>query len=142
MVRNTHQFSIDFQERNHRVLFLRYHNINISCNLFGKNIELIPQGIRWAKAIRLRFFVRISFRLLSEITSDKRSGRSSLDSHSLTFTSKQFESISSQKVDLKYLKKLLANKELPFLFKCNFFMPKCSSMMLLFWVKSIFFWLQ
>ena len=36
------------------------------------------------------------------------------------FTSKQFEPVSSQKVDLKYLRKLLAYKEVPFLFKCNF----------------------
>ena len=106
-------------------------------NLFLKEFML-----RWDKTIRLGFFVRITFRLLSETTSDKRSGISSLDSHSWTFTSKQFESISSQKVDLKYLRKLLVNKELPFLFKCSFFISKCSSMMLLFWVKSIFFWLQ
>ena len=39
----------------------------------------------------------------------------------MIFTSKQFKSISSQKVDLKYLRKLLAYKEVPFLFKCNFF---------------------
>ena len=87
-------------------------------NLFLKEFML-----RWAKTIRLGFFVRITFRLLSETTSDKRSGISSLDSHSWTFTSKQFESISSQKVDLKYLRKLLANKELPFLFKCNLLYP-------------------
>ena len=93
------------------------------------NLFLKEYMLSCSKTIPFRFFVRIAFRLLSEATSDKRSGISSLDSHSSTFTSKQFESISSQKVDLRYL---LANKELHFLFKCNFFIPKCSSMMLLF----------
>ena len=61
--------------------------------------------IKWAKTIRLRFFIRISFRLLSDTTlSDKGSGCSSLDSHSITYTLKQFESVSSQKKDLKYLR--------------------------------------
>ena len=103
-------------------------------NLFLKEFML-----SCAKTIPFGFFVRIAFRLLSETTPDKRLGISILDSHSWTFTSKKFESISSQKVDLIYL---LANKELPLLFKCNFFIPQCSSMMLLFWIKSIFFWLQ
>ena len=98
----------------------RFHEIwwvRIS-NLFLKEFML-----NWATTIWLGFFVQITFRLLSETTSDKQSGISSLDSHSWTFTSKQFESISSQKVDLKYLRKLLANKELPFLFKCNLLYP-------------------
>ena len=90
----------------------------------------------------IRILARITFRLLLETTSDKRSGISSLDSHPWTFTSKQFELISFQKVDLKYLRTLLANKELPFLFKFKFFIPKCYSLMLLLWIKSIFSWLK
>ena len=48
-------------------------------NLFLKEFML-----RWDKTIRLGFFVRITFRLLSETTLDKRSDISSLDSHSWT----------------------------------------------------------
>ena len=47
------------------------------------NLLLKEFMIRWAKTIRLRFLARISFRLLSEKTSDKRPGRSSLLQNSL-----------------------------------------------------------
>ena len=87
-------------------------------NLFLKEFML-----RWAKTIRLRFFVRINFRLLSEATSDKRSGISSLDSHSRTFTSNQFESISSQKVDLKYLRSCSLTKSYLFYSNLTFLYP-------------------
>ena len=125
--------------------FRDVHNINIPCNLVGKNIVLIPQRIyvKVRQDNSVKTFVRISPRLFSQTTSrDKRSGCSSLDSHSPTFISKQFESISLQKVDLKYMRKLLTNKELPFLFNCNFFIPKRSSMNSPPRIKSIFLWLQ
>ena len=68
----------------------------------------------WVKTIRLRFFIRIFFRPLSETSlSDKRSACSSWGSYSIWFTSKQLESVSYQKIDLKYLRKFLVNKELP-----------------------------
>ena len=63
--------------------------------------------------------------------------------HSTSFILEQFESVHLfQKFDLKKFKILFAKIELPFLFKCNFFWPKCSSFKLPLSMKSILFWLQ
>ena len=39
-------------------------------------------------------------------------------------------------------KRLLAKRELPLLFRCNFLTPKCSSFMLSLSIRGMFFWLQ
>ena len=50
----------------------------------------------------------------------------------------QFKNATSQKLDRKNFNKLFAKIVFPLLFKCNFFFPKCSSLVLLFSIYSTF----
>ena len=85
--------------------------------------------------IRRKFFRSTGFKLLKEGSSDEISTLSHLYfSHS----TKQFKSSTSQKLDRKSFNKLFAKIVFPLLFKCNFFFPKCSSLILLFSLYSIF----
>ena len=85
--------------------------------------------------IRRKFFRCIDFKLLKGGSSDQISSLSDLCSSDST---KQFKNSTSQKLDRKNFDKLFAKIVFPFLFKCNFFFPKCSSLILLFSVYSIF----
>ena len=50
----------------------------------------------------------------------------------------QLKNSTSQKFDRKNFDKVFAKIVFPLLFKCNFFFPKCSSLILLFSIHSIF----
>ena len=103
-------------------------------NLFLKELML-----RYAKTARFKFLIRISLRLL-KLTSSELTSESS-EIHSTSFILEQFEPVQLfQKLDLKNFKTIFAKIELPFLFKCNFFWPKCSSFKLTLSIRSIFFW--
>ena len=87
-----------------------------------------------ARMIRRQFFRRTDFKLLKEESSDEISGLSDLYSSDYT---KQFKNSTSQKLYRKNFNKLFAKIVFPLLFKCNFFSPKCFSLIFLFSIYSI-----
>ena len=82
-----------------------------------------------------KFFRRTDFNLLKEESSDEISSLSDLYSSDST---KQFKNSTSHKLDRKNFNKLFAKIIFTLLFKCNFFFPKCSSLILLFLTYSTF----
>ena len=88
--------------------------------------------------IRRKFLLRTDFKLLKEGSSDEISSLSDLYSSDSTIQKKQFKNSTFQKLDRKNFNKLFTKIVFPLLFKCNYFFPKCSSLILLFSIYSIF----
>ena len=85
--------------------------------------------------IRRKFSRRTDFKLLKEGLSDEKLSLSDL--YSSVFT-KQIKNSTPQKLDRKKFNELFAKIVFLLLFKCNFFFPKCSSLILLFSIYSTF----
>ena len=94
-------------------------------NLFLKKLIF-----KWARIIRLKFFLPTDFRVGKEEWLEN--SLSVLDLHSTSDFEKHFAKSRFQKAARKYFNKLLANKVFPFLFKWSFLFPKCYSLILLF----------
>ena len=97
---------------------------------------------RDVKRIRFRFFARMSLRPLNEtssMSSFKQISSKSIDLYSLLLSIRKLESVFYNSKSRCYIfQKLFTKAELCLLFKLSFLKPNCSSILLVFSIKSIY----
>ena len=103
----------------------RGHQIYFSMNLYSNEQKWFDKYFSVAQILKL----------LKQGSSDEISSFSDLYS---SYSTKLFKNSPSQKLDRKNFNKIFAKIIFSLLFKCNHFFPKCSSLILLFLIYSIF----